>query len=156
MNGIDAFVVLTLGIGLFTGFRKGFIKSFAGLIGIGISIWVGLNFSGLLEGYVSEYDAIPESTIKIVALVVTILLVFVSIKLISKAVHGIVHTVGLGLINRMGGAVFSLLLNVLALSAVFYYLEPFLGKLIDEETLKESISLPYLLEVADFLKLNLF
>ena len=136
--------------------RKGFIKSFAGFIGIGISIWVGLNFSEFLEGFVTEYDAIPESYVKIVAMIVTIILVFIALKLISKALHTVVHTVGLGLINRLGGAVFSLILNVLVLSAVFYYIGPFLSKLVEEETLNASLSIPYLHEVAEFLKLNLF
>lgn len=156
MNGIDAFVILILGIGIFSGFRRGFIKSFAGFIGIGISIWVGLNFSGLLEGFVSQYEAVPESTVKIVALLVTILLVFLALKIISKALHTVVHTVGLGFLNRLGGAVFSFVLNAMILSAIFYYLDPFLKELISEETILSSQTLPYLQDMTEFLKMNLF
>lgn len=156
MNGIDAFVLLILGIGIFTGFRRGFIKSFAGFVGIGIAIWAGLNFSNLMEGFVAQYEAVPESVIKIVALILTIVLVFIALKIISRVIHTVVHTVGLGLINRLGGAVFSFILNAMVLSAIFYYFEPFLKEILEEETFLSSQTLPYLHDVTEFLKINLF
>lgn len=154
MNGIDLTILIVLFVGAYSGFRRGFIQAFAGFISIGAGIWVGLNFSGLLESSVAQYESIPPHLVRLLALILTILLVFLGIRIIAKLIHTAVHTVGLGLINRLGGLVFSLLLSGLTLAAIYYFVSPYLALILDEETLNSSLGIPYLAELSEILKMN--
>lgn len=154
MNWIDLIVIGALGIGIFSGFRRGLIKALTGFVGVGFAIWVGFNFSNLLETYVVEYDFVPENLVKMASLLLTIFLAYLAINLVSKVLHKTVHTVGLGILNRLGGALFSALLNLLAISAIIYYTLPFLPAVVGEEMVNESIALPYLMEVVEILKIS--
>lgn len=152
MNGLDIVFIIILIIGLFGGFQKGFIKSVSGFIGIGIAIWIGFNFSGLLEGFVNKQEIIPDALVKIVSLILTIVLVIVAMTILSKVLHQIVHGVGLGIFNRLGGAIFGFLINLLILSALIYYTFPLISKIGEARLWEQSQIIPYLLETAEFLK----
>lgn len=155
MNWIDIIVMGFIALGAFMGFRKGFIQSLAGLVAVGLAVWIGLNFSGLLESSVAQYDVIPVGMIKLVSLLLTIFLAYLAIKLAAKALHTIVHTVGLGIVNRLVGSVLGVLLKVVALAAIVYYLNPMISAIFEPETIETSEALPYLNEVVEFLKVNL-
>lgn len=155
MNWIDLVVVGSIGIGAFIGFRRGFIKSITGFLGIGIAIWFGFNFSNLLETYVAQYDVGNETVVRLISLLLTIFLVYLAIKLIAKVLHSVVHIVGLGIFNRLSGAFFNALLYVLIISALFYYFTPLLADFVDEEMIEESLTKPYLMEVVEMLKISL-
>lgn len=156
MNWIDISILVLLGIGTLFGFQKGFIKSFAGFVGIGLAIWAGLNFSSFLEEIVNQQEAIPDNLVNIVALLATIGLVYVGIRIVSKIIHSTVHTIGLGFFNRIGGAIFGLLLYTLAICAFLYYILPFLNASIEPNTLEQSKFLPYLMEIVEVLKISFF
>lgn len=156
MNGLDIALAIILIIGLIGGFQKGLIKSISGFIGIGLAIWIGFNFSNLLEGFVTEQEFIPDTLVKIASLILTIVLVVVVIKILSKILHTVVHTVGLGFFNRLGGAIFGFLINLLALSAIIYYTYPFISKIGKPEVWEQSQLTPYLLEITELLKINFF
>lgn len=156
MNWIDLIVIIILGVGLFQGFQRGFIQSLAGFVAIGLAIWIGLEFSVLLEGFVTQYEEIPDETVGIVSLILSVLLVYFGIKILAKFVSTAVHIVGLGLLNSLAGAAFSGLLNLFAICAIFYYLNGILIKIIDPELINSSKSMPYLLKIIEILKLNIF
>lgn len=154
MNEIDLAIAILLILGAITGFRRGLVRAFAGFLSIGLAIWVGLNFSGLLEEFVAQYESIPPNSVRFLSLILTILLVYFGVKIVAKVIHSAVHTVGLGFMNRLGGTIFSLLLSTLALVAIYYYTSPYLHMVLNEEILKTSIAFPYLAEIAEILKLN--
>lgn len=156
MNWIDISILILLGIGALLGFQKGLIKSFAGFIGIGLAIWAGLNFSSFLEGIVDQQEAIPDNLVNIVALLATIGLVYVGIRLVSKILHSTIHTIGLGFFNRVGGAVFGVLLYMMAICAFLYYILPFLNASMEPNTIEQSKFLPFLMEIVEVLKISFF
>jgi len=156
MNAIDIVFSLIIAYGLISGFINGFIKSAANFIAIGLAIWIGINFSNLLESFVAQQDFIPDSFIKIVAFIVTLVLVVLSVKLIAKVLHTIVHTIGLGIFNRIGGAFFGVLLYVFGLAAASYYLMPILSNFLEPELIAGSVILKPMLELVEVLKISLF
>lgn len=156
MNGIDIAILIFLGLGVFFGFQRGFIRSLAGFLGIGLAIWAGLNFSNFLEGFVDQQEFVPESLVKMVALLATVGLVYLGIKVVSKVLHSTIHTFGLGFFNRIGGAIFGFLLYSLSICAFFYFLMPFFESVMDKETLNNSRILPYLIEMVEVLKISFF
>lgn len=154
MNVLDIVLSIILAIGLIGGFQRGLIKSISGLFGIGLAIWIGFNFSNLLDEFVAEQDIVPEQLVRIVSLLLTIFLVVMVIKFLAKILHQAVHTVGLGFFNRLGGAISGFLLNLVALSSLVYFLNPFLLETIDESLWNESQILPYLTKVSEFMKIS--
>lgn len=151
MNWIDVGAIAFVALGMLFGFRKGLILSFSGFIGIGLAIWIGINFSNILENYVANQDLIPESWVSIVALLVMIFLVYLSWRILSKILHKVVHTIGLGLLNRLGGALFGGSINLLIITAFAYVLSPIISSLLDQEIINQSQCLPYLEELAHLL-----
>lgn len=155
MNNFDLILILVLIIGLINGFFTGFIKTISGFVGIGIAIWVGINFSNLLEVYLVQQEILPQSIVRFTAFILTIILVIVAIKLLAKVLHTVVHTIGLGIFNRIAGAFTGVALYALSLSAFLYYLFPILSKMVEPETIESSQILPYLLEFVEMLKITL-
>lgn len=154
MNYLDWFFIFILGSGIIWGYQKGFIKAILGFLAIGIAIWIGFKFSGITESFIQNIESIPTGLISILSLVVTIILIYFAIKIIGKILHGITHTIGLGIFNRLGGTLFGLLINILSLSALIYYVLPFFSTFIESELISQSKILPYLNEVVELFKTN--
>jgi len=154
MNYLDLALAIILVSGAVWGFRKGFIKAVLGFLAIGLAIWIGIKFSGLLEKFLSDLELIPVEAIHITSLIITILLVYLAVNVVARILHGITHTIGLGIFNRLGGAVFGLLLNILILSALVYYVLPFFSHFDESQTISQSRILPYLNEVIELFKSN--
>jgi|SRR5690606_22330352 len=154
MNYLDWFFVFILGAGAVWGYQKGLIKAILGFLGIGLAIWAGLKFSQVIEPFISSVEAIPNELITIIAILVTILLIYFVVKIIAKILHSITHTIGLGIFNRLGGALFGVLLNALILSALVFYVLPFFSSMIDSEMISQSKLIPYLQDVIELFKLN--
>jgi len=154
MNYLDWFFAFILGSGIVWGYQKGFIKAVLGFLGIGLAIWTGFKFSAITESFVTGIEAVPDQLISVVSIIVTIVLIYLAVKLIGKILHGITHTIGLGIFNRLGGALFGFLLNVLMLSSLIYYVLPIFDTLIGTEIISQSKILPYLHNVVDLFKSN--
>lgn len=151
MNLLDGIIIIAAVLGAFWGFRNGFIKAFLGFVAIGAAVWAGFKFSGLLEKTVADSNLVSEEWIPFASIIFTVILVYAGIKLIAKIFTGLVKAVGLGLFNRLGGAVFGLMINMLLLSAILSYLLPFTGA----ETAAESRFFPLLSELAEIMGANI-
>ena len=156
MNYLDLFLGIVLLAGAVWGFQKGFIKAILGFLGIGLAIWGGIKFSGFAQKFLSDLELIPENFIHIVSFLITILLIYLAIRVVAKIIHSVAHTVGLGIFNRLGGALFGILLNILMLSALIFYVLPFVSGLGFSETIQQSRFLPYLNQVIELFKSNFY
>ncbi|MBA5628574.1 CvpA family protein [Moheibacter lacus] len=154
MNYLDWFFVFILGSGAVWGYQKGLIKAILGFLGIGLAIWIGFKFSEFAVPYVAEVDFIPIELVNLVAIVLTIILIYFAVKIIAKILHSITHTIGLGIFNRLGGVVFGILINLFMLGALVYYVLPFFDSMIGSEMISQSKLMPYLHDVIDLFKMN--
>src|SRR5690606_11545215 len=116
--------------------------------------WGGIKFSGFAQKFLSDLELIPENFIHIVSFLITILLIDLAIRVVAKIIHSVAHTVGLGIFNRLGGALSGILLNILMLSALIFYVLPFVSGLGFSETIQQSRFLPYLNQVIELFKAN--
>lgn len=151
MNLLDGIIIIAAVLGAFWGFRNGFIKAFLGFVAIGAAVWAGFKFSGLLEKTVADSNLVSEEWIPFASIVFTVILVYAGIKLIARIFTGLAKAVGLGLFNRLGGAVFGLMINMMLLSATLSYILPFTGA----ETAAESRFFPLLSEMAEMMGANI-
>lgn len=154
MNYLDFLLVILLFSTAFWGFRKGLIKSLVGFLAIIVSVWIGFKFYGITQSFLLDYDSIPAPLLAVSSLVLTIVLAYFSLKLIGNLAHAATHSIGLGFINRLGGALFGVLLNVVIIGSFLYYIKLFSSGIGQTDFLNDSRLLPYFLQIAEFIKSN--
>ncbi|MCA4777698.1 CvpA family protein [Empedobacter falsenii] len=154
-NQLDILILIALALGFINGFFKGFISQLIGLVGFFVAIWLSFKFYQIIEIYVDAYNIVADSLTSIVALIITFALAFFTIKLASSITQKTVEAIGLGIINRFGGAALGLIISLLLSASVLYYADPIL-ELGFKETKDESQILPILNESSHIIKNSIF
>lgn len=154
-NQLDVLILIALVFGFVNGFFKGFISQLIGVLGFFIAIWLSFKFYQMVEVFVNDYNIVADGLTSLVALVLTFGIAFFTIKIISSLTQKLVEAIGLGLVNRLGGAALGLLLYLMLCSSILYYVNPIL-ELGFKETKDESKILPLLTESAEFIKNSIF
>lgn len=141
MGFIDIVFTALLGYALYNGLKNGLfveIASFASLI---VGIFVALKFSYVVRLGLEDVLKTNPKYIEIIAFAITFLLVVVAIHLLAKFFTGLFSFAYLGWLNKLGGAVFSLLKTILMLSVVISLFQKINinNILVKEETLNNSV-----------------
>ncbi len=123
MNYIDIVVGIILILAILKGFRNGLIIELASLVALVLGLFGAIQFSSITESYLIEY--IDSSNIGIIAFVITFVLIVIGVHLIAKVVDKLVKAIALGMINRVLGALFSLLKYAFIISVVLAILGSF-------------------------------
>ena len=116
MNYLDIAIAVPLLYGLIKGFSNGLIKEITGLLSLIIGIYVAVNFSILLEPYLSGIFGYYEQFKPIIAFTVLFVATSLIIKLIGVLANKLTKALALGFISRIFGAVFGLLKLALVVS----------------------------------------
>ena len=135
MNWLDIVILVVVVIATFLGLRIGIIKaalSLAGLI-------VGIILAGRYYVPLSELlSAIPQADVaKVVAFAIILIGVMVIASVLAAVLKWIASVVMLGWVNRLGGAVFGLVLGAMLCGALLATWVKFLGiaEVISQSTL---------------------
>ena len=141
MGFLDIVFTALLGYALYTGLKNGLfveIASFASLI---LGIFVAIKFSHIVRLALTNLIKINPKYIEIIAFAITFLLVVVAIHLLAKFFTSIFSFAYLGWLNKLGGAVFSLLKTILMLSVLISLFQKINinHMLVKEETLNKSV-----------------
>ncbi|HJE03911.1 CvpA family protein [Aliarcobacter thereius] len=145
-------ILITLFLGL-KGFFKGFIKEFFALLGIIGAIFVASRISFDVGQIVAPILAIENSsTIKLIGFIISVITVWFVVYVAGIIVSKIFSLSGLGIVDRIFGLIFGaakifLIFSVIA--SALYSIESF-KKSIDEN-FKNSIVMPHLLSVGEFI-----
>ncbi|MDR3094766.1 MAG: CvpA family protein [Bacteroidales bacterium] len=120
---IDAVILVCLVWGFVKGFRKGIVMQTFSIIGVGLGIWGGLSLAYLVEPHLPhEWSRLACSFVSfLIVFICMMLMVIVAGKIISK----MLDAVALGLLNRLLGACFGLLVNALVLSTIIVFVNQF-------------------------------
>ena len=153
MSFIDIVFTALLGYALFTGLKNGLFVEIASFGSLVIGIFVAIKFSHIVRFSIEDLIKINPKYIEIVAFAITFLLVVVGIHLLAKFFTSILSLAYLGWLNKLGGAVFSLLKTVLMLSVVISLFQKININhiLVKEETLNNSIFYNPIQEVSKFM-----
>ena len=154
-NQLDILILIALAVGVINGFFKGFISQLIGLIGFFIAIWLSFKFYQIIEVYVDSYNIVADGLTSIVSLILTFAIAYFTIKLASSLTQKTVEAVGLGIVNRFGGAALGLVISLLLCSSILYYIDPIL-ELGFKETKDKSQILPILNESSQIIKNSIF
>ncbi|MBR6831751.1 MAG: CvpA family protein [Tidjanibacter sp.] len=161
MNNIfDILILIIFLVAIYNGGRNGIIKQLCGLAGILLGVWAASKFSDQVGVWIG-YESLPPA----VCFIVVFLVVVVVLLLIASLTRKIVHVAGLGVVDRIGGALLGLAKYTLVLSLALNLLVVVNNslKLIDDAKLKQSrliepvrsvsnMVFPYLHDLKDFVQ----
>ena len=119
MSTLDIILALFLFYFAFKGFTNGFIISIATLAGLIIGFYAASHFSEFTANWLQHDMGLKSGNIKLIAYIVTFVIVVVLIFLLGRFMTGVVKTVGLGIVNRLAGALFGIAKGLLIASLLF-------------------------------------
>lgn len=141
MNTLDIIIAIVLVIQVITGLMQGLIKALLGLIGLIVGIFLAGRFYENLASSLFSFISNPD-TANIVAFIAILLVVWAVFSIIATILTKMASAIFLGLVNRIGGAVFGLLMGALFVSAALAVWAKFFGS----DALADSVLATFLLD----------
>jgi membrane protein required for colicin V production len=153
MSFLDIVLGALLLFALIRGIRNGLFVELASLLSFFIGIYVAIKFSYIVGNALGDSVTSPSKTAKIIAFVLTLILVMVAIHFLAKVFSKIASFVFLGWLNKLGGAVFAILKTILFLGIVLSLLQKINidNALISKETQEKSWFYNPILKTSDIL-----
>jgi membrane protein required for colicin V production len=150
MNVIDIIILVPLAFFAYRGFTKGFFISVAMLAGLLLGFYAAINFSELMADFLTNRLNLASNNIKFIAYITTFLLAVVLVYLLGQFLSGLAKTAGLGLVNRLGGALLGIVKGLIIVSTFLLLLAKIDPKaqLVSQKTRDESISFKPVLSIA--------
>ncbi len=138
MTFLDIVLAVFLVYGVIRGLKNGLFVELASLVSFFIGIYIAVKFSYLIANVISDGTS---KTVKVVAFILTLVLVVVGIYLLAKVFSNIASTLFLGWLNRLGGAFLGVLRITLLLGIVLSLFQKvnFDNLLISKETEEKSL-----------------
>ncbi|MGL5229159.1 MAG: CvpA family protein [Bacteroidales bacterium] len=116
MSGIDIIFLIILGIAFVSGLFKGLVRQLASLSAIIAGIGVSYFFANEMLSLLEQLDIFSPQLVRPASFVVTFLITVIIINFIAHLISKGVHLVGLTPVDKLAGALFSMLKWVLLLS----------------------------------------
>lgn len=116
MNYLDIAIAAPILFGLIKGFSNGLVKEITGLLSLILGVYVAVNFSLLLEPYLSEVLDNYEQFKSIIAFSILFVATILIIKIIGILANKITNALALGFVSRIFGSIFGGLKITLILS----------------------------------------
>jgi membrane protein required for colicin V production len=118
MNYIDIILGLLLIFSAIGGFKHGLVAEVASLAALILGIWGAIHFSGITTDLLIRYFDLKTDYLNIISFIVTFIVIVILVHIVGNVVSNMVDSVGLGILNKLGGMVFGLLRAILFLSIV--------------------------------------
>lgn len=123
MATIDILILIIFGVAAFFGFTKGFVRQLGSIAGV-VAGFIGARLFGSSIGlhfFAKGEDLETASSMSIhmaevMGSIIVFLVLFVGVFIVARLVKGVVSMAGLGIFDRLGGAVFSVVKWFLAFS----------------------------------------
>lgn len=141
MNVFDIIVLICLALGIIEGIRKGFISQIAAIVGVVAGVWLSVIFAGKLSEWMSGlFEANPQ-LMKALAFILIYVIVVVLLHLVGKLLEKVVKLSMLGWLNKLLGAVFSVMKWALILCIAVAVFDSFnsIFNAVSSEKLADSI-----------------
>jgi len=141
MSWLDIVILVAIAIAAFLGLRMGLIKAVLVLAGIIVGVILAGHYSGPLG---ERLTFIPgEGIAEVVAFAIILIGVLLIAAVLARLLTWTAKAIMLGWVNRLGGAIFGLLLGAIFCSAFLAMWVNFVGM---EKAIAESAIAPILLD----------
>jgi len=137
MNYFDIIVGLLLVFALYKGFKNGLITELASIVALALGLYGAIMFSDLTAQYLKQY--LNSSYIGLISFVLTFILIVIAVHFVAKLINKLLEAVALGTVNRMLGAMFSVLKYAFVISVLLAVVNGISSGIIPEKTKQSSI-----------------
>lgn len=141
MNWLDVIIIILLVIAAVSGLKTGLIKSVFSLIGLIVGVVLAGRFYTALAGNLTFIS--DENIARIAAFIIIFLVVMIIATILGIVVTRLVSAILLGWLNRLLGAVFSLILGAIFIAAILAVWVKFAGP---GGPIVDSVMAPFLLD----------
>ncbi len=124
MNYLDVIIAIPLLWAVYKGFSKGLIVEICSLAALILGVFGALHFSFYASDLLNQHFEIDGEYLPIISFAITFIAIVVSVSLLGKLLTTIVKAVALGMLNRIAGALFSILKIGFILSVIMMWLAP--------------------------------
>ncbi len=137
MNGLDIALLVPLVYALYRGFREGVLAQLGGIVGVVLGVWLAFRWCAELGTHLPIDDSKVATPVAFILIVLAALLV---IGLVGWLLGKLFDTLGLGLFNKVGGVLLSLLKMTLILSVLIMAFDTINrdGTILKQETIDRS------------------
>ena len=141
MNVIDIFIVLLLLFAIWRGFKNGLIVELFTLLAVFAGLYAAVHFSDFISVKLKEDAGWDWEYVPIVAYALCFLAVGAMVYFGGKMLEKVIKVVQLGLVNRMAGALFSIITMTLLLGGVILMSDSYdqRSDILSEETKEGSL-----------------
>lgn len=141
METLDIILLVCFAPALVTGVRKGLVEQLVSLASIFIGVWAAFKFSMLITAWLSGFIQAEAKILNIVAFAVTVIVTVLLLSLVGKLITKTLDLASLGWMNRLLGLVFALLKAAIVIGLVIFLVDPLINKfeLVKPELLNGSI-----------------
>ena len=140
MNALDIIIALILLIGAIAGLRKGFIVQVFSIGAIILSAWLSYTFSSAFSEWLSAYIHAEGFWLNIISFLLIFIGIGILCRLLGRLVEKIFQFAMLGWLNRLLGAIFSVVKYALVLGLAMVLFNSINSRFawVSEEKLAES------------------
>jgi membrane protein required for colicin V production len=140
MNYFDLLIAGVLVWAFYSGYKKGIIYMLISFLSIIVGIYAAIHFSYLIIDWLADNLNQDVANLKILAYILTFLLVFGLLHLTGKILDKLLDAVALGFVNRLAGGLVSVGIRVVILSLLLWLFDQGnrMYPMVKQETLNES------------------
>lgn len=109
MNILDIILLTCFIAALVQGIRKGFIAQVIAIVSIIAGVWLSFRFSTIASQWLAQYVPASGQVLKTVAFALILIIVIFALGALGKLLEATIKIVMLGWLNRLLGALFSIL-----------------------------------------------
>lgn len=139
---IDIIFAVLLIIAVIKGLRKGLAVALFSIAAFIIGLAAALKLSAVVAVYLQKNVSVSNHWLPFISFIIVFIAVVVLVNLGGKLVEKTFEMAFLGWANRLGGAIFYVLLYTIIFSVLLFYAERM--DLIKQETIGKSIVYPYI------------
>ncbi len=143
MNYLDIIIVIVVGFLTFTGMRKGFVSTLAGIIGFFAALIIATGMMGAMAEVLQSVVNFSKGPAYLVSYIILFFGVIIIFKIAAKIIQKLFTVTSTKWVDQIGGGAFGFLLGGLIVSTVLNLLAffPFSDKLLPEQ--ENAILYPY-------------
>jgi membrane protein required for colicin V production len=143
---IDIIVFALVVIGIFKGWRNGFVLGIFSVLAFIVGLAAAIKLSAVVAERLGENTSISQRWLPVLAFALVFFLVVFLVRLGAKAIEGLLRITMLGWLNKLGGVLLYVLLYLLIFSVLLFYAQQ-LG-IVRQESADVSITYPIIYPMA--------
>ena len=139
---IDLIFAVILIIAVIKGLRKGLAVALFSIVAFIIGLAAAMKLSAVVAVYLQKNVAVSNHWLPFISFIIVFLVVVVLVNLGGKLVEKTFEMAFLGWANRLGGAIFYMILYIIIFSIFLFYAEKI--NLLKQDTISNSVAYPYI------------